>query len=184
MRRNDTFSLGPAIPGHTLRAVAIGVAVGAAILLSAPVGWVVVIGLVCAVGAVWPQTAGVWLAAAGAGLMLLLNEPHPARAAVAIAAVHLLHVLASLTSVIPMRAAVSLRALAPTGIRFAWMQGIGQAASLVVHLLPRGPAVPFAVLAGAGASLTVGVLAGRMLRAQRSHAFSPPDSHSAHLAER
>jgi len=170
MSRNDTRVLGAAIPGYALGGLAVAVAVTGALLLSAPAGWVAIVGMLSLVGALWPQTGGGWFAAAGLVVVLLLNEPDPGRAAVAIAAVHLLHVLAALAAVVPLRAQVAVRALIPTGIRFAGIQAICQGAHLAVHLLPRGPAVPAAALAGAGAVLLLAVLGGRLLRTRRGRA--------------
>ncbi|WP_309128612.1 hypothetical protein [Microbacterium sp.] len=184
MRRNDTVSVGAALPGYSLRAAAFAAAVVGALLLGAPLGWVVVIAVVCATGALWAQTGGVWLAGAALVIVLLLHDPHPGRTAVALAVVHVLHVLAALAAVIPMRATVALRALAPTCIRFAWVQAIGQVIALAVGLMPQSPAAPIAVLAGAGAALLLAAVAGRMLRAQRTRAFSAARPAQRDLSER
>ncbi|MGF2947750.1 hypothetical protein [Microbacterium alcoholitolerans] len=171
MTREDRLSIGASISGLALLAFAVLTATGAGVLLDAPTGWLIVIAVAALFGAALPHLGGLW-AAAGAIVVVLAIEPaEPWRAAVAIAAVHLLHVLASLLLVVPPRGRVALRALRPTGIRFLLCQTAGQLAALAVAGLAGAGQVPFAVIEGAAAVLLIAAVGVRMLRLRRQSAF-------------
>ncbi|SJN19072.1 hypothetical protein FM104_02095 [Microbacterium esteraromaticum] len=172
MMRNDRLAMGANVPGVVLRLLAVAVAVIGGMLVGAPLGWFAIISAAAVFGAIVPQLGGVW-AAAGAFVVVLLLEPsHPLRTAVAIAVVHLLHVLAALSLVVPLRARVTLRALMPTAMRFVLVQVICQGAAFAISLLPGGPVVPIAVIFGGGAGLLLALVVARMLRGSRVRAFS------------
>lgn len=171
MMRDDRLEIGTAVPGPVLPAAAVAVALAAAALLGAPPLWLAVAGGAIAIGAFAPTIGGPWIAAAVLTAMLVAGEPHPARTALVIAAVHLLHVLGSLSLVVPLRARIALPTLRPTAVRFVVVQAAGQAAGLLASLLPQARSQPIAVLAAATAVLLVALAGRRMLRRQRRHAF-------------
>ena len=174
MKREDGLDVGRAVPGAVLPALALGTAVAALALLGAPAGWTAAAAVAVVAGAFAPTIGGAWIAAAIVIGMLLAAEPHPGRTAVAVAAVHLLHVVGSLSLVVPLRARIALTALRPTARRFVIVQIVSQAAGLAATLLPRGEQLPAAVLAGGFAVLAFTALAVRMLRHHRHQAFPGP----------
>ena len=171
MTRRDVLSAGPAVPGFCLALLAVGVALGAAAALGMRDGWIIAVGVLAVLGAALPQMGGLWMAAAALAGALALQAPDPLRTAVAIGAVHLLHVLASLILAVPPTARITLRALAPTGIRFAVIQAVAQGIALAVGLLPRGGGMPLAVLAAGAAVLTLAAIGPRMLQKRRHAAY-------------
>lgn len=176
MRRNDRLKIGLSVPGAVLRALSVVVVVGGGMLLHIPFGWMAALGVAALFGAIVPQLGGNWVAAVILVGALLLEPPDPVRTAIVIAVVHLLHVLTSLALTVPLSARVALRALLRTGIRFVAVQMICQSIALTVAMMPRGPVVSIAVIAGAAAVLLLAFVATRMLRGLRMAAFS---SHAA-----
>ncbi|UNK72164.1 hypothetical protein [Microbacterium sp. H1-D42] len=171
MTRGDRLSIGASIPGFSLPVLAVLTAVGGAMLLGVQGGWLIAIAVIAVIGVILPQVGGLWMAAGGLIIALALAPPDPARTAVAIAAVHLLQVLGSLSLTIPLRARVALRALAPTGIRFVIVQAIAQGIALAVGMLPQVGALPLAVVGG-GLAVLVLVAGGiHMLRMRRQAAY-------------
>lgn len=156
MMRRARLDIGPAIPGWALRAAIVLVAVAAAWGMEAPTGWMVALAAVAALGAVSAHTGGAWMAAGMLALLLLLLPFDHGRAAITVAAVHLLHVLAALTLVVRMRTRIAWRALAPTVRRFVLIQLIAQSLLACVLLVPTGGGAPWAAIVGA---LTVLLLA-------------------------
>ncbi|MEJ1086833.1 hypothetical protein WDU99_00700 [Microbacterium sp. Mu-80] len=176
MKRTDRVEIGAGVPGLALLALAVLIAVGAGMLLDPPIGWLIVIAVAAVLGAALPHLGGLWVAAGAIVVVLAIEPAHPWRTAVAIAAVHLLHVLASLLMVIPPRARVALRALRPTGIRFIVFQAAGQLAALAVAGIAGAGQLPFAMIAGATAVLAIAGVGVGMLRIRRQRYFSPPDA--------
>lgn len=173
MTRADRLSIGSSLPGFALLGLAVLVAVGGGMLLGMPTGWLIAMGIAALASGLVPQIGGTWMAAAALAVFLLSDAPAPARTAIAIVAVHLLHVLGSLLLVVSLRARIALRALRPTGIRFVVVQAIAQAAALLVAVLPQSGTLPLAVVAGAAAVLAVAIIGIRMLRTRRQAAFAP-----------
>lgn len=171
MTRADRLLIGASVSGLALRAFAVLIAAGAGMLLDPPTGWLIAVAVAALVGAVLPHLGGLW-AAAGALVVILAIEPaDPWRTAIAIAAVHLLHVLASLLLVVPPLGRVALRALRPTGIRFVLFQAVGQLAALAVAGIAGTGGVPFAVIIGSAAVLVIAGIGVGMLRTRRHGAF-------------
>ena len=73
-----------------------------------------------------PQTFAAWGGAACIVIGMLVSEPDIGRAMLAVLLVHAIHVLTSLTLVIPAGSRVVLSALRPTVIRFVLVQAIAQ----------------------------------------------------------
>lgn len=172
MRRDDALGIGAAVPGVILPLATTAVAVTAGMLLGAVTGWVVAMGVVCLLSGVARVLGGPWICGAILVVLLVVSEPAPVRTAVVILAVHLLHVLGSLSLVVPLRAWVTLRALRPSALRFVVIQLAGQAAGTLAILLPQGGTVPAAVVGGSLATLSLAVAGRRMLRGQRASGYA------------
>lgn len=172
MRRADGLSIGASVSGLVLRLLTVLIAAGAGMVLDPPPGWLIAIAAAALLGAVLPHLGGPWVAAAAIVVVLAIEPAAPWRTAVAIAAVHLLHVVASLLLVVPPLGRVSLRALRPTGIRFALFQATGQLAALVAAGIAGAGQVPPAVIAGSAAVLVIAGIGVGMLRTRRQGAFA------------
>ncbi|WCD91899.1 hypothetical protein [Microbacterium sp. nov. GSS16] len=178
MRRDETLRIGPSVSGALLRVLTALMVAASAMAIGAPPVWLGVAAALAVFGALLPSQGGTWLAAGALVIVLLLEGPDGGRAAIVVAAVHALHVLGSLSLVVPASARVSLRALRPTALRFAAMQAVGQ---IVLHtgmVIPAAGALPLAVIAGAIAALTLALGMLRMLDASRTSAFAPSASRS------
>lgn len=175
MRRVDRLEIGASVPGIALLALAVLIAVGAGMLLDAPNGWLIAIAVAALLGAALPHLGGLWVAAGAIVVVLVIEPTDPWRTAVTIAAVHLLHVLASLLLVVPPMARVALRALRPTGIRFLLFQAVGQLAALAVAGIAGAGRLPLAVIGGAVAVLAIAGTGVGMLRRSRQRFFSTPE---------
>ncbi|QMU98422.1 hypothetical protein FVO59_15470 [Microbacterium esteraromaticum] len=171
MRRDETLRIGLSAPGLLLRVLVVLVAVAAATLLGATPVWLAVVGVLAVFGAVTPVYAGAWMAAAVLVGLLIVPGPDGGRAALVVAAVHALHVLGALSLVVPATARVSLRALRPTAVRFAWMQAVGQVVVLAIGAIPSRGSFPLAVIAGAAAVFALTLGARLMLGPSRLAAF-------------
>lgn len=176
MSRNDRLSIGPRVPGFALRLLAVIVAVAAGLVLDVPSGWLGVILVATIVGGLFPLTAGVWAAAVVLVGAYVLQPPAALPLVVTIAAVHLLHVLGSLSLVVRMSTRVSLRALGPTLARFAVGQIVSQALGIgALALLSTDDRQPLFVLAGGAAALAVIAGGVWVWRRQQLPAFSQSD---------
>ncbi|QYM63037.1 hypothetical protein [Microbacterium sp. Se5.02b] len=93
---------------------------------------------------------------------MILTEPAPGRTAIAVLLVHAVHILASLSLVVPMASRLALQGLRPTLMRFAVIQALSQPLVFAAWLLaPSGVDRGIAWLAPAAAALLLcGVLLG------------------------
>ncbi|GGO61050.1 hypothetical protein GCM10010910_07940 [Microbacterium nanhaiense] len=164
--RRDQIVIGPAVSGVVLRAAAVAVAAGAAAALQPAPFWQVTLVLVAVAGAVLPRSGMAWVALLVLPVALLAGEVSPWRTAVAIAAVHALHVLASLALAIPARSRVALAALRPTAARWLGVQLVSQLVAAAVLVMPRAVGAGIAWAAPVGA-LAVALLAIILLRRAR-----------------
>lgn len=151
---------GPSIRGYVLRALLTLIVLGAALALIEPT-WLriaaVALGLTAAV---FPHSLCAWATMALLAFGMLLAEPSPWAAGIAVLAVHTIHLLGSLTLAIPALARVQLRALGPAAFRFLWIQAVSQAVAFAAMLLLQPPGgIGFAWLAPAGAATLLGLLA-------------------------
>lgn len=160
--KDDRIEVGAAVPGWVLRLLAVVVAAAAMWMLQLPWPlWIAcVLGML--IGAVRPATFLLWAGLAGVPLSLLLAEPHAGRTAVALLAVHLVHVLASLAQTILAAATVQLRALRPTVARLIGVQLIAQAVAAAAMLLPAPGAHGIAWAAVLGAAAVGALVLGAM----------------------
>lgn len=138
MARDDVLRAGAAVPSGMLRVGFVVSAAAAATTLFPLVGWQVIMIALAVLAATVPSTLAAWATIVCLPVALLLDELSLWRACVAVGAAHLLHVLGSLTLAVPVRARVTLRALAPTARRFLLVQLSAQAMTvLTLTFLPR-----------------------------------------------
>ena len=165
---NDTLQTAPAVSWIVMRVALIAVVAVGAFALNPLVGWQWVAVILAVTAAVLPQTFAAWGGAACIVIGMLVSEPDIGRAMLAVLLVHAIHVLTSLTLVIPAGSRVVLSALRPTVIRFVLVQAIAQPLTVVVMLgmgAIEGTA-SWAVVAGGGA--VVAATAVLLLAAGRS----------------
>ncbi|GGF33008.1 hypothetical protein GCM10010922_05090 [Microbacterium sorbitolivorans] len=153
----DELAIGAAIPGFALRILGVAVVAGAALALQ-PAPFLQIASIVLAVaGAVFPRTGLSWVALLVVPLALLVGDASPARTAIAIAAVHLGHVLATLCLAIPGRSRAALAALAPTARRWIGVQLVSQVVAAAILLVPRADGSGLAWAAPIGAIAVAGL---------------------------
>jgi len=157
---NDTMQTAPSVSWIAIRGVLVVVIALGAFALNPLVGWQWVAVVLAAVAAGFPQTFAAWGGAACIVIGMLLSEPDLGRAMLAVLVVHSIHVLTTLTLVIPRGARVVLAALRPTAVRFGLVQAIAQSLTVAVMLGVDGAegTAPWAVVAGGGAVVAVAVL--------------------------
>ncbi|MBW9093967.1 hypothetical protein JNB62_09760 [Microbacterium jejuense] len=177
--RTHTFRVRAGMPAVVLRVALVAVtAAGAMALVPVPL-WRGIAIVAAVVGAIVPRSLGGWAGAACVGLGMLFAEPLPAQTALGVLMVHAIHVLASLSWVVPAWSWISVRSLLPTLRRFAVVQAIVQPLAFGVAMLAapeEGAGMAWAALAGA-ALLVVAVAFA--LHALRRADAEPPRVHSA-----
>lgn len=161
-RRAHRFRVHGAILGIVPRLLLLALVAAGAVILIPYALWQGIAVTAAAVALVVPRTLAAWLAAACLPLGLALDEPSPARTALAILLVHAVHVLGALSLTIPLTSRVALRALRPSAIRFAVVQIIAQPLALGAWLLSARIGTSFSWLAPvAAAILFLGVVVAR-----------------------
>ena len=133
--RRPQLRIGLVVPAVVLRLFLVVLAVGAAFtsISAVPLRVVAIVGAV--IGAVLPHTLCGWAPAGVVAVGVLITHPSPSGTAVAVALIHGIHVLASLSLTIPLGSWVSLRALWPSARRFVIVQVLSQAAALLAGLV-------------------------------------------------
>lgn len=167
MRANDSLQTGPAVPWLVVRvALVVVVAVGA-VALCPLIGWQVAAVVLAIVAAALPQTFAAWGSIGCLVIGMLISEPDLGRAMIAVLVVQLIHVLMSLSLVIPAGSRVVIAALRPSALRLLAVQAIAQPVTVLVMVVTQGSAqtVPWAAVAGAGA--VVALAATLLVRANR-----------------
>lgn len=167
--RTHTLRVPGAVPGLALRLLIVAlVMIGAALLVPYALWqWIAVISALA--GVIIPRSMASWLAAGCLVFGVALAGPAPERTALAVLLVHLIHVLAGLTLVVPLRSRVALRMLRPTTARLLVVQLIAQPIALGVWLLSPAPGDhgPGWIAPLAAVAFLLGVLAAvRTLRAE------------------
>lgn len=157
---NDVLQTAPAVSWIAVRIALIAVVSVGAFALNPLVGWQWVAVILAVVAAVFPQTFAAWGGIACIVIGMLVSEPDLGRAMLAVLVVHAIHVLTSLTLVIPRGSRVVLAALRPTAARVVLVQAIAQSLTVVVMLGADGAggSVPWAVVVGAVAVVAAAVL--------------------------
>lgn len=156
------------VPMLVVRFLLFAFSVAALLLLDAYPLWLWVAVVTAALGAIMPVTLAAWGPIVCIAVTLLTAEPSAGRAAFALFAVALIHLLASLAWVIPWRSRVRPAAIRPSARRFLAIQAIVQPVVLAVGLIPRLTGAGFAWLAPLGAVALVGIAV--LLR--RAHDFA------------
>ncbi|MFJ6428212.1 MULTISPECIES: hypothetical protein [Microbacterium] len=169
MRRGlRSFRVRAAVPGVTVRLLLVAMVwAGAVVLVPFPL-WQGVAVIAAVLAVVLPRSLAAWFAAACLVFGVLLTPPDPGRTALAVLLVHAIHVLASLSLVIPISSRVALAVLGPSLSRFCIIQLLAQPVVLAAWLLaPSNVEQGITVLAPlAAVMLVLGV--GLALRAVRS----------------
>ena len=159
-RRLRSFRVRAAVPGIVVRLLVVGIAWGGALVLVPFPLWQGVAVIASVLAVVLPRSLAAWLAAACLVFGVLLTDPDPGRSALAVLLVHAIHVLASLSLVIPISSRVALPVLGPSLARFLVIQLLAQPLVFAVWLLAPSDVVhgltPLAPLAAA--ALACGVL--------------------------
>lgn len=158
--RNDSLETAPAVSWLVLRVALVAVAATGAFVLCPLVGWQWAAVVLALLGAALPPTFGGWGAIACIVIGMLVSEPDLGRAMLAVLIVHLIHVLTSLTLVVPRGSRVVLAALRPSGVRLVAVQAIAQPVTVAVLLVTAGAAgaTPWAVVAAAAAVAAAAVM--------------------------
>lgn len=171
MRANDSLRTGPAVSWLVVRGMLVIVVALGAVVLCPLIGWQVAAIALALVAAALPQTLAAWGSVGCLVVGMLISEPDLGRATIAVLVVHLIHVLSSLSLMIPAGSRVTIAALRPSALRLLVVQAIAQPVTVAVMLLvavsAQGPAptVTWAVVPGAGA--VVALAATLILRANR-----------------
>ncbi|MDN3445009.1 hypothetical protein [Microbacterium sp. APC 3901] len=167
MSANDALQTGPAVSWLVVRgALVVAVAIGAAALCPL-IGWQVAAVVLAIVAAALPQTFAAWGSIGCLVIGMLISEPDLGRAMLAVLVVQLIHMLMSLSLVIPAGSRVLIAALRPSALRLLVVQAIAQPVTVVVMAAAQGSAqtLPWAAVAGAGA--VVALTATLLMRASR-----------------
>lgn len=171
MRANDSLHTGPAVSWLVVRgALVIVVAAGAAALCPL-IGWQVAAITLALIAAALPQTFAAWGSVGCLVVGMLISEPDLGRAMIAVLLVYLIHVLSSLSLVIPAGSRVTIATLRPSALRLLVVQAIAQPVTVAIMLLVAvsaqgsAPTAAWAVVAGAGA--VVALAAVLLVRANR-----------------
>jgi hypothetical protein len=127
-----------AVPGITVRLLLVGaVWIGAVTLVPFPL-WQGIAVVAAVVAVVIPRTLAAWAAAACLPFGVLVTDPSPGRTALALLLVHAIHILASLSLVLPMMSRLAPRVLRPTLLRFVVIQLLSQPLVFAMWLLAPG----------------------------------------------
>lgn len=135
-----SFRVGVAVFGIIPRLLLVAAVWIGAIALVPFALWQGVAVLAALVALVVPRSMAAWLAAACLAFGVLLATPSPERTALAVLLVHAVHVLGSLSLVIPLRSRLSFSALLPSLYRFVVVQLLTQPLVFAVWLLAPAPA--------------------------------------------
>lgn len=130
-----SFRVRGAIPGVTVRLAIVAIVWGGAVALIPFPLWQAVSVIAALVAVVLPRSLAAWVAAACLVFGVVLTDPAPERTALAVLLVPAVHVLASLSLVIPNSSRLALGALAPTLARFVVVQLLAQPVAYGMWLL-------------------------------------------------
>ncbi|CAN7367835.1 hypothetical protein LJR044_002190 [Microbacterium foliorum] len=163
MRANDSLQTGPAVSWLVVRGALVAVVAAGAVALCPLIGWQVAAVVLAIVAAALPQTFAAWGSVGCLVIGMLISEPDLGRAMIAVLVVQLIHVLMSLSLVIPAGSRVVIAALRPSALRLLVVQAIAQPVTVAVMVVGGAAAqgsaqtVPWAAVAGAGAVVALAV---------------------------
>lgn len=136
MRRGiRSFRVRGAVPGITIRLLIVAIVWGGVLVLNPFLLWQAVAVIAALVAVVLPRSLAAWAAAGCLVFGVVLTEPAPERTALAVLLVPAIHVLASLSLVIPISSRLALTVLGPSLARFLVIQLLAQPIVLGVWLL-------------------------------------------------
>jgi hypothetical protein len=136
MRRGlRSFRVRAAVPGVAVRLMVVVLVWGGAVVLVPFPLWQGVAVIAALLAVVLPRSLAAWVGAACLAFGVLLTEPDPGRTALAVLLVPAIHVLASLSLVIPISSHVGLAVLGPSLARFLVIQLLAQPVVFGVWLL-------------------------------------------------
>ncbi|WP_110589232.1 hypothetical protein [Microbacterium suaedae] len=147
----------PWLPGIAPR-VGLALAASAGGLLNDVALWQVTSVLCGLLAAVVPSARTGYLVIGLVVMGLLQQDPSVGRTCAAVLVVHMIHVLTSVSLVVPFRARITLRAARPGAIRFLGVQLIAQAAAILAVAIPTGPGLAWFAPVGAVALGVVAVV--------------------------
>lgn len=159
VRGSYSVRVSGSVPGVVLRALLVVIALGSTVLLVDSFFFQLCAFVLATLGAIAPRTFASWASIAVIVIALALKEPEIQRLAIAILAVHAVHVLASLTLVVPAMTKIQLRVLRGSLARFLLVQAIVLPVALgAMVLMADGEEVGYAWLAPiAAGSLLVAI---------------------------
>lgn len=138
-RRIRSFRVRAAVPGITVRLLIVALVWAGAVALVPFLLWQAVAVIAAVAAVILPRSLAAWFAAACLVFGMILDEPAPERTALAVLLVPAIHVLASLSLVIPISSRLAVAALLPTFRRFLVIQLLAQPVVFGMWLLlPSG----------------------------------------------
>ncbi|MFJ4166755.1 hypothetical protein ACIPY5_14475 [Microbacterium sp. NPDC089698] len=160
MRGPHELTAPGAVPAPVLRFGAAVVIMGGVLLLNPFPLWWWVAGAASVLSVAFPRSMGSWLGIACMALGMILTEPSPGRAALAVLLIHVAHVIASWAWAVPWRSRIRPAVLLPGIRRLLVIQAIAQAvAALMALAVPPLHGPGFAWLAPLGAAVLTGASA-------------------------
>ncbi|MGW4211710.1 hypothetical protein ACWEIJ_27205 [Lentzea sp. NPDC004789] len=132
---------------------------------SGAVAPLVIVGLLTALSALMPGSAGPALLIGYAAVAMAFGDGHPLRLGVwiMIPALHLIHVTSALAAVVPVKTKIELAALKAPARRFAIVQAISFGVAAFASFIPSGPGIGLVELLGLGAlTVVIAVVALRI----------------------
>lgn len=130
-----SFRVGGAVPGITIRLLIVAIVWGGVVVLIPVPLWQAVAVVAALVAVVLPRSLAAWAAAGCLVFGVILTDPAPERTALAVLLVPAIHVLASLSLVVPLSSRLALAVLWPSLARFVVIQLLAQPVVLGVWLL-------------------------------------------------
>jgi len=134
MQRSHSLLPGWAVPSIVLRGILLAVMLAAVMMLVTPAVWFWV-GIAAAVAAAcMPRSLTAWGVILCIVIGVMLETSSPGHTAIALVAVTLIHQLAALTLILPLRGYIQLPALVPTLQRFVVVQLVVQPLAFLLLL--------------------------------------------------
>lgn len=159
-RGRRSFRVRGAVLGIIVRLLIVAIVWGGAVVLVPFPLWQGVAVFAATLAVVLPRSLAAWVGAACLVFGVLLTEPDPGRTALAVLLVPAIHVLASLSLVIPISSRVALVVLGPSVARYLIIQLLAQPVVFGVWLLAPSNVTHGAVwiAPAAAVALVLGVL--------------------------
>ncbi|SEC24663.1 hypothetical protein SAMN04489806_2952 [Paramicrobacterium humi] len=159
-RAHAELATGTRIPATVLRG-ALALVIGALCAVAVPPGfWLVVCGGIGLAAVIVPRSYAAWFFIFAIGLTALARTPDPldGRAYAVLAGIHLVHLLAGFTVLLPLRGSIGARTLTRPALDYLLLQAPCQVLLAVALVLASGTSrewPPITVLAPVGAAAAV-----------------------------